>query len=53
MKRTIKLTESELRNMIYESVKRVLNEKLGDNVKTKFAYAKNMGMIDYLSPIVL
>ena len=40
MKQTIRLTESELRNMISESVKTILKENFADNVKTNFAYVK-------------
>lgn len=32
MKKTIRLTESELKNMIAESVKRVLNENIDDDM---------------------
>lgn len=42
MKKTIRLTESELRNMITESVKRVLNESLTNDIKSKFWKMKNL-----------
>lgn len=44
MKRTIRLTESELRNMISESVKRVLNEDKYS--KLKFATPKKVRKIE-------
>jgi len=50
MKQTIRLTESELRNMITESVKKVLKEAFMDDLKTNVAYANNK-VKDYLSPL--
>lgn len=50
MKRTIRLRESELRQMISESVKRVLYENFMDNIKTNTAYIKNT-VKRYLPPM--
>lgn len=50
MKRTIRLTESEFRNMISESVKRVLKESFMDDLKTNAAYVKNK-VKDNLPPL--
>lgn len=50
MKRTIRLSENELRNMISESVKRVLKEGFMDDLKTNAAYIKNK-VKDNLPPL--
>jgi hypothetical protein len=50
MKRTIRLSENELRNMISESVKRVLKEGFMDDLKTNAAYVKNK-VKDNLPPL--
>lgn len=52
MKQTIRLTESELKNMISESVRRILKENFMDNLKTNAAYVKN-SVQDYLPPMAM
>lgn len=50
MKRVIRIKESELREMIYESVKEMMKENTWDDIKTNFAYTKNV-IRDYFPPI--
>ena len=46
MKKTIRLTESELRNMISETVKSVINEGLTNDIKSKFWKMKNLPKVN-------
>ena len=50
MKQTIRLKESELKQMIAESVSRVLKESFMDDLKTNVSYVKNK-VKDHLPPL--
>lgn len=51
MKKTIRLTENELRNMISETVKSIINEGLTNSIKSEFWKMKNLPKVNPFSKI--